>query len=103
MKTDRFNVEKLLLGRVDVIVADLEVMQRIIEDNPRFHGKLAWSEKRVFESVNNLGISKKSFLAPRLTEVNGVLQRMKDDGTFQAIFCAYGRTFRGGCETEPRG
>ena len=98
VKADKFNIEKLLLERVDIIVADQEVMQRIIDENPPYQGKVTWFEKPVFESVNNLGISKKSFLAPRLDEINEVLERMKADGTFQQIFCAYGKTFQGTCE-----
>lgn len=98
VKADTFNIEKLLLGRVDIIVADQEVMQRIIEDNAQYHGRLTWFQRPVFESVNNLGISKKSFLATRLSEINDVLETMKADGTFHRIFCAYGKSFQGTCE-----
>ena len=66
VKTDTFNIEKLLVRRIDILIADHEVMQRLIEENPAYEGKLVWHEKPVFESVNNFGISKKSFLAPML-------------------------------------
>lgn len=97
VKTDVFNIEKLLLGRLDVIVTDHEVMQRIIEENPKYQGRVKWHEKPVFESVNNLGISRKSFLAPFLPKINTVLQEMKDDGTFDRIFCKYDKVYKASC------
>ena len=100
VKTDTFNIEKLLLGRIDILLTDHEVVERLIAQNPAYQGKLTWHEKPVFETVNNLGISKKSFLAPMLPEINTVLQRMKDDGTFQRIFCTYGKTYSGSCENN---
>lgn len=98
VKADDFNIRKLLLGRIDLAIADNEVMQRVIEQNPNYQGKLFWHKKPVFESLNNLGISKKSFLAPMLHKINVVLQEMKDDGTFQRIFCAHGKRFQGSCD-----
>lgn len=100
VKTDTFNIEKLLLGRIDILITDHEVMQRLIAEHPAYQGKLAWHEKPVFESVNNFGISKKSFLAPMLPQINEVLQGMKDDGTFQRILCAYGKIYTGSCESK---
>jgi len=98
VKTDVFNIDKLLLGRLDIVVTDHEVMQKIIEQNPEYQDKLRWHDKSVFESVNNLGISKKSFLAPLVPEINQVLQKMKDDGTFQRIFCSHDKTYAGSCD-----
>jgi len=62
VKADVFNARKLLLGRIDIALTDLEVMQRIIELNPEFQHKLDWYDRPVFESFYHLGISKKSFL-----------------------------------------
>ena len=98
VKTDVFNVEKALLGRIDILLTDHEVMQEIIQQNPKYHGKLKWHKKPVFESFNNFGISKKSFLAPMMPKINEVLQEMKDDGSFRKIFCAHKKSFRGSCE-----
>lgn len=100
VKADVFNVKKLLLGRIHVAITDLEVMQRIVQQNPEFQGKLEWYDKPIFESFYHFGISKKSFLAPMLLRINTVLQEMKDDGTFQKIFCQYGKTYRESCEEE---
>lgn len=100
VKADIFNVKKLLLGRIDIVITDLEVMQRIIQQNPEFQGKLKWHEKPIFESFYHFGISNKSFLAPMLPRINEVLQEMKDDGTFQKIFCQYGKKYQGSCETN---
>ncbi len=100
VKADIFNVKKLLKGRVDIILADLEVMQRIIQQNPEFRGKIAWNERPIFESFYHFGVSKKSFLAPMLSEINKVLQEMKDDGTFKRIFCQNGKTYQGSCESN---
>jgi polar amino acid transport system substrate-binding protein len=98
VKTDNFNIDKVLLGRIDIILGDSENMQEIIQQNPKYHGKLKWHKKPVFESVNNFGVSKKSFLAPMMPKINEVLQEMKDDGTFRKIFCAHKKSFRGSCE-----
>ncbi len=98
VKTDNFNIDKVLLGRIDIILGDSENMQEIIQQNPKYHGKLKWHKKTVFESVNNFGVSKKSFLAPMMPKINEVLQEMKDDGTFRKIFCVHKKNFRGSCE-----
>jgi polar amino acid transport system substrate-binding protein len=100
VKSDVFNVDKLLLERLDIIATDHEVMQRIINNNPQYQGKLKWHQKPIFESINNIGISKKSFLAPILPKINGTLQEMKSDGTFDRIFCAYKKIYRASCENN---
>ena len=98
VKTDVFNIDKLLLDRIDIILTDHENMQELIQQNPRYQGKFKWHKKPVFESVNNFGVSKKSFLVPMIPKINEVLQEMKDDGTFRKIFCAHKKSFRGSCE-----
>ena len=98
VKADLFNAKKLLLRRIDIALTDLEVMQRIVELNPEFQHNLDWYDKPVFESFYHLGISKKSFLAPMLPKINEVLEQMKEDGTFQDVFCKYGREYQGSCE-----
>ena len=100
VKTDIFNMQKLLLGRIDLAVTDDEVMQRLIEMNPDSQVKLSRNKKPIFESVNNLGISKKSFLFPMLPRINEVLQEVKDDGTFQKIFCKHGKIYQASCESS---
>ena len=100
VKTDIFNIEKLLRGRIDLFIADDEVLTKIIETNPRYQGRLKWHTKPIFESVNNLGVSKKSFLAPMLPEINEELRKMKEEGTFQRIFCAHGKSFKGRCDNN---
>lgn len=98
VKTDVYNVEKLLIGRIDILLTDFEVMEEIIRLQPKYHVKLKHHKKPVFESVNNLGISKKSFLSPMLPKINAAIQEMKDDGTFKKIFCAHGKRFKESCE-----
>lgn len=99
-QSDIFNIEKLLQGRVDLIASDREVLERIIEKNPKYHNLLAANEKPIYVSVNNLGISKKSPLASALPAINKTLLGMKEDGTFQKIFCAYDKRFTGSCESN---
>ncbi|MCG7495652.1 transporter substrate-binding domain-containing protein [Vibrio sp. Of7-15] len=98
VKSDVYNADKLLLGRIDAFIADQEVMERFIEENPKYHGKFKWHKKPVYVSVNNFGISKKSFLFPMIPEINTVLEEMKADGTFQEIFCVHGKEFNARCE-----
>lgn len=97
VKTNIFNMKKMLAGRIDLFVTDFEVMQRIVEDNPEYREKFRWHEKPVYESINNLGISKKSFLVPRMAEIDETMREMQRDGTFQSIFCKYGIAYSGDC------
>ena len=97
VKTDIFNMKKMLAGRIDLFLTDHEVMQRTIEDNPEFQGKFKWHPRPVYESVNNLGISRKSFLASRMAEIERTMNEMKKDGTFQQVFCKYGKAYSGAC------
>ncbi len=98
VKADVFNAEKLLLGRIDAFIADKEVMERLIEETPKYQGKFKWHDKPVYVSINNFGISKKSFLSPMLPNINTILQEMKDDGAFQRIFCAHEKEFDARCK-----
>ncbi len=87
----------MLAGRIDLFVTDFEVMQPIIDDNPEYKDQAKWHQKPIHQNVNNLGISKKSFLVPRLEEINRVMQEMQQDGTFQSIFCKHGKSYSGDC------
>ncbi len=98
VKTNIFNMKKMLAGRIDLFITDYEVMLRIIEENPEYQGKFKWHPKPVFESINNLGISKRSFLVSRKAEIDATLRQMQQDGTFQSIFCKYGKSYSGDCE-----
>ena len=100
VKSDSFNMEKLLAGRIDIFATDQEVMEQFILQNPKYHGKFKWHAKPIYETVNNFGISKKSFLAPLLPQINRVLKEMQEDGTFQSIYCAHGKAYRGICENS---
>jgi len=100
VKADIFNAKKLLLGRIDIIITDKEVMQHIIRQNPEFHGKFESYDKPIFQSFYHFGISKKSFLVPMFYKINEVLQEMKEDGTFQQVFCQHEKTFQGRCENK---
>ncbi|MCP4163909.1 MAG: amino acid ABC transporter substrate-binding protein [Deltaproteobacteria bacterium] len=84
--TDRQNVFKLLAGRIDITPLHLTnavSMFNKIQENDRL--KLKFAKKPINENIYYFGISKKSFLAIRLPEIDKSLQEMQNDGTFKKI------------------
>ncbi len=80
---DTINIRKLLTGRVD-LVALFYVGPNMLNDFPG-RDKLRFAGKPIHKNILHFGISKKSFLAARLCEINKTIQEMKDDGTFKKI------------------
>ncbi len=90
VKTDKQNILKLLLGRIDITPLYHSTAVAMFEEIPGSE-KLRFSKKRIANRVFRFGISKKSFLATRVEEINNILQEMQDDGTFQNILGKYHR------------
>ncbi|WDD96908.1 substrate-binding periplasmic protein [Thalassomonas actiniarum] len=86
--TDKMNILKLLHGRVDVIPLYYVSAIAMFKEIPG-HEKLRFAEKPLATKVFRLGISKKSFLAEKIDEINKTLQEMQNDGTFKKILGEY--------------
>ncbi|WP_281557178.1 transporter substrate-binding domain-containing protein [Thalassomonas sp. RHCl1] len=86
--TDKMNILKLLHGRVDIIPLYYVSAIAIFKEVPG-HEKLRFAEKPLATKVFRLGISKKSFLAEEIGEINKTLQEMQNDGTFKKILGEY--------------
>ncbi len=82
--SDRQNFEKLKFGRVDIIPMYYANYIETIKGHQHL-AQFNFAKKSVSESVYYFGISKKSFLASRITDINNTLQKMKDDGSFKRI------------------
>ncbi len=76
------NIGKLLNGRVDLIILEKSNAIALFKGNLKFKNQLKPAEKPIFEAINHLGISKKSFLASKITMIHETLQKMKKDGTY---------------------
>lgn len=83
--TDRQNVLKLLAGRFDITPMYYINAVSMFKEIPKTE-KLRFSKKVIREAVFRFGISKKSFLATRIEEINKIIMEMKSDGTFKNIF-----------------
>jgi len=84
--TDIQNIKMLIGGRIELALLGYSSGVGIIRRmGGRGHEKIRFVENPIYKTVYNFGISKKSFLAKRLPEINKVLQEMKADGTLKKI------------------
>lgn len=82
--SDIINIDMVLLGRVDLTLQFYSICKNIFKEFPG-HEKLKFASKPVHKNVLHFGISKKSHLAAKLSEINKTIQEMKSDGTFKNI------------------
>jgi len=85
LTTDIQGIKMLLHGRIDLMPLFVVSGEMLIKEFDQ-HKKLRFSKKPVRMNTFHFGISKKSFLADKLPEMNKELQKMKEDGTFESIF-----------------
>ncbi len=83
--TDLMNIDKLLSGRVDLILLGQANADSLMKIRPQCRGKLKAAGKPIYRNTLYFGISKKSFLAPRLSDIDRTLLQMQKDGTFEKI------------------
>lgn len=81
--SDMQSVRMLLGGRIDFIPV-FNSTRALLKEIPGFDS-LKFAKKPIYETKLYFGISKKSPLASKLTEINGVIKSMKVDGTFNRI------------------
>ncbi len=78
--SDILNYKKLAAGRIDIFPGNEIVAKGIFKRNPEFKGKFVHSRKSFIEWPLHMGISRKSGLAERLTEINRILTELRDNG-----------------------
>ena len=81
---DMMNITKLLRGRVDLspmYYLNAASMFKEVQD----HEKLRFAQKPIATRPFRFAISKQSFLAERIEEINRIFEEMHNDGTFKNI------------------
>lgn len=82
--TDEQNFQKLLSGRVDLVLC-IDHTARTILQRPEFREKFSHAAKPYFEKAYHVGLSKKSPARDLMPQINEVIRQMQEDGTLDAI------------------
>lgn len=83
------NFEKLIAGRIDIMLANQLEASEFIRRNQDYQGKLKAAHKPYLYYVYHIGISKKSSARKLLPKINQVIQQMKDEGILYKIIAQY--------------
>jgi polar amino acid transport system substrate-binding protein len=86
--SDLVCLKKLLAGRTDFALQFYSVLMNL-KDEISDYDKIKYSLKPLRKNVLRFGVSKKSFLASQLNEINEELRKMKEDGTLRKILQEY--------------
>ena len=84
VRNDEQNVLKVLYGRIDIAPLFYSNAIMMFKEIPGSEN-LRFSKKTIGKKVLRFAVSKKSFLARRIDEINRTLQKMKSDGTFKKV------------------
>ena len=82
------NFDMLLAGRVDIVMAAESTAKDILRD-PKYQGKIIPASKPTNEINFHIAFSKKSPAKVLIPQVNAVIQKMKADGSLEAIIDKY--------------
>lgn len=85
VKNDSLNLKKLLAGRVDCILMQKENALYLIKNNSEYKGRIKFNSKPIKISSFGFAVSKKSFLAPMISQINAEIDKMRKDGTIKNI------------------
>lgn len=83
------NFEKLIAGRIDIMLANQAEANEFIRLNPAYYGKLKAADKPYLSYYYHIGFSKKSWARVLLPKINKVIKQIKTDGTFNKIVANY--------------
>ena len=86
---DIMNVEKLVKGRLDLIILNKRNASSIMLQNSEFKEKINASEKIIYESHYKFAFSKKSAFVSRIPEINEIIREIRMDGTLERILKEY--------------
>ena len=80
VNSDHRNFKKLLWHRIDAFPCNEIVAKGIFKNNKAFQGKFIHSKNAYMEWVLHMGISKKSGLTDKVTDINRILDDFKKEG-----------------------
>jgi len=85
------NLNKLMLGRIDLMVGDNFLMMDLLKKHPEYDGKInPVSPPIKISTLQNLISKARPDHSTVVADFNRALQEMKEDGTFNAIVEEYG-------------
>lgn len=79
------NFKKLLGRRFDGFLESESVAMSFFQKNPEYSNRITHAPQVVSKDVFRIGISKNSPFAQRLSEINRIIDEMKQDGTIDRI------------------
>ncbi|WP_163834221.1 substrate-binding periplasmic protein [Spartinivicinus ruber] len=79
------NFEKLLLGRIDVMLANQAEAGEFIRLNPKYKGKIKHAEKPYIVYQYRMAFSKKSEKRYLIPKINSVIKSMRSNGELDKI------------------
>ncbi|WP_282608061.1 ABC transporter substrate-binding protein [Pelagibius sp. Alg239-R121] len=82
------NFDMLLAGRIDIFLAAESTANEFLS-NTKYNGKITSAKKPTREISFHIAFSKKSRAKVLIPRVNGVIQKMRADGSLQAIVDKY--------------
>lgn len=79
------NLNKLLLGRIDLVICDKAVLIQTIQKNPKYKNIIKIASKPIQVWEYSMGISKSSKLLDELNKINIVIDELKNTGRLSQI------------------
>ncbi|MDQ5909854.1 MAG: polar amino acid transport system substrate-binding protein [Pseudomonadota bacterium] len=79
------NFEKLLNGRIDIMLANQDEVSAMIKKNPHYQDKIRAADKPYIDYAYHIGFSRKSEARQLVPLINQVILKMKVDGTLTQI------------------
>ncbi|MBF0099395.1 MAG: amino acid ABC transporter substrate-binding protein [Desulfobacterales bacterium] len=83
------NFEKLIVGRIDIMLANQAEASEFIRRNLEYHEKLKAADKPYLSYFYHIGFSKKSSARVLLPKINEIIQQMKAEGILDKIIAEY--------------
>jgi polar amino acid transport system substrate-binding protein len=78
--SDYNNFRKLLVHRMDIFPANEVVARSLFKKHPELKGKFVHSDQSFIEWILHMGISQKSSLVHRISDINTILADLKNEG-----------------------
>ncbi len=87
-KTHEGNIRSVASGRADIAVVAISFLKKYLYHHPEISEKILISKKLDQQYI--LTMLMRSDTHPNISEINELIQTMKDNGTFTRIFVSYG-------------
>jgi len=87
-QTHEGNIRSVASGRADIAVVAISFLKKYLHHHPEIAEKILISQK--LDQQYNLTMLMRSNTRPTIDEINVLILKMKDNGTFKRIFESYG-------------